>query len=95
MNIDAYRNRLKQLLVKNYELLKTTGRKVRSDQKIEGYMEAGLSLGVVSKNDLERIIDEAHSEVFSVPFVQKVRAESLNDEILDIPTWIRDKKDLV
>ena len=94
MNIEFYKDRLKSLLVKNYELLKESGQKVRRDLRIEGFMEAGLCLGLLFKDDLKQVIYEAHIEVFGVPFAEKIRAKSLDDELLDIPTWIRDKLDI-
>ena len=86
-----YKKRLFELLKANYEQLKVTGIRKRSDPKIEGFMEAGLCTGVVDQELLRGIINDAHLAVFDVPFAEKIRPKSPDSELLDIPTYIRDK----
>ncbi len=91
MDLEVYKSRLYQLLKNSYQQMKETGKRKTSNPKIEGFMEAGLSLEAVSQEDLRLIIDEAHKEVFGVPFAEKIRPKSSDSELLDIPTYIRDR----
>ncbi len=91
MNLEVYKNRLQNLLETNYELIKNAKQRKRSDLKVEGFMEAGLCLGVVTKSELQDVVDAAHIKVFGVPFNEKIRPKNIDDGLLDIPTWIRDK----
>lgn len=94
MKLDDYKLRLTHLLTQNYQLIKEGGIRKHSDPKIEGFMEAGLVLGVVSKQDLQVIINQAHLQVFNVPFAEKIRPQDKNDDLLDVPTWLRDRKSI-
>ncbi|BBP43529.1 hypothetical protein [Thiosulfativibrio zosterae] len=92
MDTLPYQERLTQLLIENYTLIKDGGMRKKSDPKIEGFMEAGLVLNVVNKTDLQAIINNAHKQVFGIPFSERIRPQNANDELLDIPTWMRDNK---
>lgn len=91
MDLEIYKARLYELLKSSYQQVKETGKRKTSSPKIEGFMEAGLSLGAVSQEDLRLIINNAHKEVFGVPFTEKIRPKSSDSELLDIPTYIRDR----
>lgn len=62
--------------------------------KIEGFIEAGLCSGVATRSQIEDVIDQAHKEIYGFGFNEKIRPSDKNSEILDIPTYIRDRKEI-
>lgn len=66
--------------------------------QFEGYMDAGIEMGVVDKVGLQSFIDEKHSEVFGQTIrergEERKRKEGLNRESstyesYEVPAWIR------
>lgn len=84
-----YLQHLAQLLRAEYQSASRSASKTPSVSRIEGYMEAGMLLGQVSRDDLTRLIDEVHQEVFGTPFNEKRPVEILSEDELDVPTWLR------
>jgi len=90
MNKKNYLNRLTELLKISYQQLKdTNGRSQFGSEHIQGYMEAGLVSGVVTKNDLEITIDASYKLVFGISFKDRANIIPDSEEVLDVPTWIR------
>lgn len=89
----VYQARLNTLLLELYETMLTSKQRINSP-KIEGFIEAGLCADVVSREEVEQIIDAAHLKVFGVRFTSKLRPTESNSEVLDIPTYIRDRKQI-
>jgi hypothetical protein len=90
MNKQDYINRLTELLKMNYQQLKdTSGRSSLGGDHIQGFMEAGLITGVVSRVELERVIDDAYMSIFGISFKDRSNASLGTPEVLDVPTWIR------
>ena len=52
-------------------------------------MEAGLINGVVSKVELEKVIDGAYMSIFGMNFKDLSYVSLDTPEVLDVPTWIR------
>lgn len=84
-----FSERLEDLLVDLYSNntdLETPTRKAR----IEGFMEAGMITRVTSGDELEAIINKAYKSVHGVDFQD--RSQDQTSEMLDIPTYLREKK---
>lgn len=91
MDSQAYRARLLVLLCESYRYYQhTKGRTITQQEYIRGFMEAGLVSGVVTREGLEAVIDEAHKSVFGVAFKERQSVSlDASEGLLDIPTWIR------
>ncbi|MBD3822138.1 MAG: hypothetical protein IE914_07780 [Thiotrichales bacterium] len=89
----AYRARLLGLLAESYlHYQQSQGRTAVNQDFIRGFMEAGLVAGVVTRESLENMIDEAHKSVFGISFKQRENPGlDAAEELFDIPTWIRRK----
>ncbi|MBE0471704.1 MAG: hypothetical protein IBX55_19615 [Methyloprofundus sp.] len=96
MKHDAYLLNLRKLLVENYQTqAKTKKISPKMAYHIQGYMEAGLVSGMASKDSLEEVINQAHVQVFGIPFEERKTLEPSQTDLLDIPTWIRNRKERV
>jgi len=85
-----YIKRLSELLEISYQQLKDSkGRSQFGGEHIQGFMEAGLICGEVTKADLESIIDSSYKSVFGISFKDRGHASMDSPEALDVPTWIR------
>lgn len=93
MNNKQYKIRLKELLTVLYQNTKEHKKRTESP-KIEGFIEAGLCSGILSRSEVEEIINLAHKDVFGFEFIDKIRPNDKDSELLDIPTYIRDRKEI-
>ncbi|WP_319380073.1 hypothetical protein [Thiomicrorhabdus sp.] len=85
-----YLAHLRKLLEKQYvEVQQSSSRSLSKNERIEGYMEAGLASSLVTSKELKHIINEAHFSVFGVNFDDRCDASMQTESLLDIPTWIR------
>jgi hypothetical protein len=90
VNKEEYINRLSELLETSYRQLKESkGRSQFGGEHIQGFMEAGLICGEVTKADLEAVIDSSYKTVFGISFKDRNNASMESPEALDVPTWIR------
>lgn len=90
MNKVGYLHRLSELLQLSYQQLKdTNGRSQLGSEHIQGYMEAGLISGIVTKDELESTIDTSYKAVFGITFKERANIMPDSEEVLDVPTWIR------
>lgn len=65
---------------------------------IDGYMRAGRILGLVSHDQLKVIIDKASDKVFGMDvnvWLAKRKPATLSEDELDIPTIIRQGKEVI
>ena len=88
--------RLEELLIINYQLLKDNHGKIDSKQSayIQGFMEACLMNRSLSRMGIESIINKAHKKVFAVDFKSRQDLKVATDDWLDIPTHIRQNKSI-
>ena len=90
MNQADYLKRLSELLKISYQQLKdTNGRSQFGSEHIQGYMEAGLISGAVTKDELESTIDLSYKAVFGITFKERANVTPDLEDVLDVPTWIR------
>ena len=89
MTKELYLQQLAILLKSEYQSASRSSARTLSVSKIEGYMEAGMLLGQVSRDELSRLIDDVHLEVFGTPFNEKRPSHELSEDELDVPTWLR------
>lgn len=90
LNKHAYMLHLRQLLETQYENVKDNPPKaLAKNQRIEGYMEAGLISGMVTRNELKQVINDAHKTVFGVTFDERKEASLDAENLWDVPTWVR------
>ena len=95
MNKQEYVNRLSELLEMNYQQLKdTNGRSSLGGDHIQGFMEAGIITCVVSRVELEMVIDDSYKAIFGISFKDRGNVSLGMSEILDVPTWIRRGREL-
>jgi hypothetical protein len=88
--------RLEELLISNYKSIKENNGTVNVNQSsyIQGFMEACLINRSLSRTAIESIINNAHKNVFGVDFQSRQDLEVATDEWLDIPTHIRQNKNI-
>lgn len=90
LNKQAYMLHLRQLLESQYENTRDNSSKALSkNERIEGYMEAGMISGLVNRNELKQVINDAHKAIFGVTFDERKDASLDAENLWDVPTWIR------
>lgn len=90
MNKQAYLIHLKQMLVSQYsEVHQNPNIPPVKNQRIEGYMEAGLIANLVDHGELKEVINDAHAQVFGVTFDSRTEPTLKAEKLWDIPTWVR------
>ena len=90
MNKQAYMLHLRELLETQYENVKNNPSKaIAKNERIEGYMEAGLISSMVTRNELKQVINDAHEAVYGVVFDERDKPSRENEDLIDIPTWVR------
>lgn len=81
---------LRELLETQYTNVKNNPSKaLAKNERIEGYMEAGLISGMVARNELKQVINDAHKAVYCVTFDERQDASLDAENLWDVPTWIR------
>ena len=87
-------DRVYELLCALYEDIKQSqgNRDLGKSSHIQGYMEACLISGLITKNTIEQVINKAHLEVFGLPYENKSNPDKEHIDWLDIPTIIRKKQ---
>ena len=97
MNVDEqeYLSFFREIMEKYYSALKDLG-EVPSiwDGHVDGYVQAGLLLGITSADELDRIIQEENYKVFGISIEERRRKYKkkikVDENDLDIPTFIRE-----
>ena len=59
---------------------------------IDGYMHAGILIGLVEMEELQEVIDTAHMDAFGKTLEERkalIRSAQLSEDVLDIPTFHR------
>jgi hypothetical protein len=91
-----YLDNVRALLRRFYKIIKDYGMSAREHQTfISGFMAAGKILGVVTSDDLKKIMEEENLSIFNMTIEErrkktKVKMVSLEDEdYLEIPTIMR------
>ena len=73
-----------------YENIKNdSNNALAKNERIEGFMEAGLISGLVTRNDLKQVINDAHKAVYGVTFDERKETSLDAENLWDVPTWIR------
>ena len=86
---------LRELLQTQYETVKNNPSKaLAKNERIEGYLEAGLISGMVTRNELKQVINDAHKAVYGVTFDERKEASLDAENLWDVPTWVRRGSDL-
>lgn len=81
---------LRQMLENQYEEIKNESSKsLVKNERISGYMEAGLISSLVNRVELKQVINESHKKVFGLTFDERSNAEQESKDVWDVPTWIR------
>lgn len=81
---------LRELLQTQYGNVNNNPSKaLAKNERIEGFMEAGLISGMVTRNELKQVINDAHKAVYGVTFDERSQPHSSAEGLMDIPTWIR------
>jgi len=92
-----YHSSFKDIVERYYSVLKDVGDvPTRWEGYLEGYMEAGLLLGITSSEELDKIIRESNFRIFGMTVEErrkkyKTKMKIVENE-LDIPTFIRERK---
>jgi len=90
LNKQAYLLHLRELLQTQYEKVKNNPNKaLAKNERIEGYLEAGLISGMVNRSELKQVINDAHKAVYGVTFDERKEASLDAESLWDVPTWIR------
>lgn len=91
MSKQSYLTYLNQLLVDQYNELKDNPSKsLIKNQRISGFMEAGLVSGLVNRKEIKRVVNSSHQSVFGVSFDERTETKNNHvEDLWDIPTWIR------
>ncbi len=64
---------------------------------VDGFMHAGIIIGLVEMEELETLIGQVHLKVFGKTLEERkalIKSAQLSKNVLDIPTFYRQKKDL-
>jgi len=94
--INEVKSRIKKIFDSSKE-----GYRVLSVEKhrVEGFMQAGVFLGIISNNELYDVMQEVHMSVFdmSIEERQKINEIKWNDDQIDyggyeIPSFLREDK---
>jgi len=81
---------LRELLETQYKKVKNNSSKaLAKNERIEGYMEAGLISDIVTSNELKQVINDAHKAVYGVRFDERKEASLDAENLWDVPTWVR------
>lgn len=93
-----YLNELFQLLCESYLHLKNKNIVPKEKEHlIQGFMMAGRCFQI-SIEEMETVIDKANMRIFGMDYKTRKdlynRSNSKSSKIFDIPTYIRNKKDL-
>lgn len=78
------------------ELYRTQKKMGKADKEkkgfVDGFMSAGIEMGLADMGELQVIIDHAHMEVFGKTVEERkalIRSAQLSEDVLDIPTFYR------
>ena len=81
---------LRELLETQYKNVKNNPSKaLAKNERIEGYMEAGLISGMVARNEIQQVINDAHKAVYGVTFDERKETSLDAESLWDVPTWVR------
>jgi hypothetical protein len=94
-----YHSSFKEIMQKYHSVLKDVGAVPTSwEGYVDGYIEAGLLLGITSSDELDKIIQESNYKIFGMTVGERRKKyktkRKLNENDLDIPTFIREGKNL-
>lgn len=81
---------LRELLDTQYTNVKNNPSKaLAKNERIEGYMLAGLMSGMVKRNELKQVINDAHKAVYGINFDERKETSLDAEDLWDVPAWIR------
>ncbi len=96
MDIPSYQQLIKKRLEEFYLGMRDYEREdMALMSRIEGLMEAGITLKAVTKRDLEFLVDNVHLEVFGQSLAERRLDERERDRLdqnydaFDLPSWQR------
>ena len=90
-----YHSSFKDIMGRYYSVLKDVGAVPTSwEGYVDGYIEAGLILGITSSDELDKIIQESNYKIFEMTVEERRKKYKTKKKIiesdLDIPTFIRE-----
>ena len=90
-----YIERLSQKLHEYYDEIKLQSTEAKNSQHyIRGYLNAASDLNIFSQKELKATIDEAHFKVFRKTIEEREKSKlsehSSDNDVFDIPTYIRE-----
>ena len=59
---------------------------------VDGFMHAGILIGLVDIEELQKLIDQVHLDVFGKTLEERkalIKSAQLSEDVLDIPTFHR------
>lgn len=71
MDIQIYNQTLTQLFVQYFEKLKSGDRNDTLKFRIQGFIQAGETLGIISKLDANKVMESTHISVFGVSIEER------------------------
>jgi len=92
-----YHSSFKDIIERYYSVLKNVGDVPSNWQGyVDGYIEAGLLLGITSAEELDKIIRESNYKIFGISVEERRKKfkpkKKIDEANLDIPTFIREGK---
>jgi len=94
-----YHSTFKDIIERYHSVLKDVGYVPTNwEGFVDGYIEAGLLLGITSEDELEKVIQESNYKIFGMSVEERRkrynRKKKIDENDLDIPTFIRVGKTL-
>ena len=92
-----YHSSFKSIVERYYSTLKDVSAiPTKWEGYVEGYMQVGLLLGITSSDELDKIIQESNYKIFGMTVEERRKKYKtkikIDENDLDIPTFIRDGK---
>ena len=84
---------LKVILEDLYKVQRKKGSQSKEKKGfIDGFMHAGILIGLVEMEELQTLIDQVHLDVFGKTLDERkalIKSAQLSEDVLDIPTFHR------
>ena len=92
-----YHSSFRDVMERHYSVLKDVGDVPTSwEGYVDGYVEAGLLLGITSADELDKIIRESNYKIFGMSVDERrkkyKKQKKIDESDLDIPTFVREGK---
>ena len=90
-----YHSSFQEIMERFYSVLKEIGDVPSSwEGFVDGYIQAGLLLGITSVDELDKIIQKSNYKVFGITVEERrkkyKKKRKVDEDDLDIPTFIRE-----